>query len=103
MPPQVPTPVADAEVSLRWLDDDNVTWRDSPIVSRTNSDGDFVSILRFDPNDVPDIDANRKLTLRLRVRRNTERTSSDLKLPQGRIADPLTMSALTFAWDELNP
>ena len=103
MPPQVPTPVADAEVGLRWLDDDNVTWRDSPIVSRTNSDGDIVSILRFDPNDVPDIDANRKLTLRLRVRRNTERTSSDLKLPQGRIADPLTMSALTFAWDELNP
>ena len=103
VPPQVPTPVVGAEVSLRWLDDDNVTLHDSPTVSRTNSDGDFVSILRFDPNDVPDIDSDRKFTVRLRVRRPAERTSSDLKLPQGRIADPLTMSALTFAWDELTP
>lgn len=103
VPPQVPTPVVGAEVNLRWLDDDNVTLHDSPTVSRTNSDGDFVSILRFDPDDVPDIDADRKFTVRLRVRRNTERTSSELKLPQGRIADPLTMSELTFAWDELIP
>ena len=103
VPPQVPTPVVGAEVSLRWLDDDNVTWRDSPTVSRTNSAGDFVSILRFDPDDVPDIDPDRKLTVRLRVRRTTERTSANLKLPQGRIADPQIMSELTFAWDELTP
>ena len=103
VPPQVPTPVVGAEVGLRWLDDDNVTWRDSLTVSQTNADGDFVSILRLGPDDAPEIDSNRKITVRLRVRRNTERTSSDLKLPQGRIADPLTMSELTFAWDELNP
>ncbi len=100
--PQVP--VDDAEVWLRWLDDDNVTWRDAPTISRTNSDGDFVSILRLAPTDVPDLDTDRKLTVRLRARRNAnERTSSDLKLLQGRVADPSTISALTFAWDELQP
>lgn len=99
-----PAPVEDAEVGLRWLDDDGVTWRDAPTTSRTNSDGDFVSILRLAPTDVPDLDADRKLTVRLRARRNAnERTSSDLKLLQGRVADPSTLSALTFAWDELQP
>ena len=104
IPPQVPVPVEDAEVGLRWLDDDDVTWHDAPTISRTNSDGDFVSILRLAPNEVPDLDADRKLTVRLRARRNAnERTSSDLKLLQGRVADPSTLSALTFAWDELQP
>jgi hypothetical protein len=104
IPPQVPVPVEDAEIGLRWLDDDDVTWRDSPTISRTNSDGDFVSILRLAPTEVPDLDADRKLTVRLRARRNAnERTSSDLKLLQGRVADPSTLSALTFAWDELQP
>lgn len=104
IPPQVPVPVENAEVGLRWLDDDNVTWHDAPTSSRTNSDGDFVSILRLDPTEMPDIDADRKLTIRLRARRNAnERTSSDLKLLQGRVADPSTLSALTFAWNELQP
>jgi hypothetical protein len=100
--PATPEPVVDAEVRLQWLDDDNVTWRDAPIVSKTNLKGDFVSILRLTPNDVPDIDTERKFTVRVRMRRDTtERTSADLKLPQGRVADPSTISALTFAWDEL--
>jgi hypothetical protein len=100
--PDTPEPVVDAEVRLQWLDDDNVTWRDAPIVSKTNLKGDFVSILRLTPNDVPDIDTERKFTVRVRMRRDTtERTSADLKLPQGRVADPSTIIALTFAWDEL--
>jgi hypothetical protein len=104
VPPQPPAPVEDAEIGLRWLEDDNVTWRDAPTISRTNSDGDFVSILRLAPAEVPDLDADRKLTVRLRARRNAnERFSSDLKLLQGRVADPSTLSALTFAWNELQP
>lgn len=102
--PQVPVPVEKAEVRLRWLDDDNVTWRDAPTKSLTNSNGDFVSILRLAPTEVPDLDADRKFTVRLRARRNAnQRTSSDLKLLQGRVTDPSTLSALTFAWDELQP
>jgi len=103
-PPQVPTPVVGAEVLLRWLDDDNTTWHDAPTSSRTNSDGDFVSILRLGPSDAPDLDADRKVTVRFVARRGPlERRSPDLKLPHGRVADPLTISALTFAWDELIP
>ena len=103
-PPSIPTPVGDALIQLRWLDDNGV-WRDATIISRTGEKtGDFVSILSLAPNDIPDIDADRKLTVRLRVRRDTtERSSSDLKLLQGRVMDPSTLSALTFAWDELQP
>ena len=95
-------PVSGAEVGLSWLENDDFTWHDAPTISRTNSKGDFVSILRLSPTDDPDIDANRRFTVRLRVRRNSaERISAELKLPQGRVADPSTLSALTFAWDEL--
>jgi hypothetical protein len=90
-------------VSLRWLDDDDVTWRDAPTISHTNSRGDFVSILRFAPTEKPNLD-NGSVTVRLRVRRNgNERSSADFKLLQGRVTDPSTLDPLTFAWDELQP
>jgi hypothetical protein len=96
-------PVAGADVQSRWLDADG-NWRDAPTTSRTNGDGDFVSFLRFAASDVPGLDPNKALTARLRVVRDgATRDSSDLKLPQGRIADSSTLSALTFAWDELQP
>jgi hypothetical protein len=100
-----PDPVPSAEVRFRWLDDDGVTWRDAPTISHTNTDGDFVSILRFGPTDVPRLNTSKELSVRLWVRRNSTsvRRSADLFLPQGRIADRLTVSALTFAWDELLP
>ncbi len=97
------TPVAGAEIHARWLDADG-NWRDAPAMSRTNADGDFVSFLRFASVDVPDLDSNKALTVRVRVARDgAGRNSSDLKLPQGRIADSSTLSALTLAWDELQP
>ena len=98
-----PEPVPNAEVRLRWLDDDDVTWRDAPTISHTNSTGDFVSILRFAPAEKPNLD-NGSVTVRLRVRRNgNERSSADFKLLQGRVTDPSTLDPLTFAWDELQP
>lgn len=99
-----PVPVENAVVSLRWLDDDGVTWRDAPTISHTNSKGDFVSFLRFAPSEIPIIDNNNSVTVRLRVRRNgNERSSTDFKLLQGRVTDPSTLDPLTFAWDELQP
>lgn len=100
-----PDPVPNAEVRFRWLDDDGVTWHDAPTTSHTNTDGDFVSILRFGPTDVPRLNASNELTVRLWVRRDATsvRRSDDLRLPQGRITDRSTVSALTFAWDELLP
>jgi hypothetical protein len=100
-----PEPVSQAEVRLRWLDADGVTWRDAPTTSHTNADGDFVSILRFGPTDVPRLNTGKELTVRLWVRRDSTRVrrSADLLLPQGRISDRSLVSALTFAWDELLP
>jgi hypothetical protein len=98
-----PVPVDNAEMSLRWLDDDDVTWREAPTISHTNSTGDFVSLLRFAPTEKPNLD-NGFVTVRLRVRRNgNERSSGDFKLLQGRVTDPSTLDPLTFAWDELQP
>ena len=103
--PQTPTPVRGAAVWLRWLDDDGVTWHDSPAISRTNARGDFVAVLRLAAADLPQFEAAGAVAARLRVRRNgsNERTSADFKLPQGRVADASTLPALLFAWDELQP
>ena len=103
--PDRPVPVEGAEVRLLWLDEDGATWRQAPTVSRTDPRGDFVAALRLAPSDAPHVDPAGALTARLRVRRDggVERRSPDLKLPQGRVADPTTLSVLTLAWDELQP
>jgi hypothetical protein len=99
-----PVPVEGAFVHLRWLDDDGVTWRDARPLSRTNPRGDFVAVLRLASTDVPHLDVARRLTVRLHVRRGSDkRESVDLQLPQGRVADPSTLSALIVAWDDLRP
>jgi hypothetical protein len=105
LPPQVPTPVLGADVRLQWLDEDGVTWNDAPTTSRTNSRGDFVVVLRLAADEVPQVDANGGVTVRLSARRGgtNERQSDDFKLPQGRVADPTTLNTLIFAWDELHP
>jgi hypothetical protein len=99
-----PVPVGEAEIKLRWLDDSG-SWQDAPTASHTDTkSGDFVSFLRLAPKEKPDIDANGAVTVRLQVRRNgSTRSSTDLKLLQGRITDPTTLNSLTFAWDELLP
>lgn len=99
-----PQPVGDAEIHLRWLDD-NGNWQDAPTASNTNpKSGDFVSILRLAPKQQPDLDANGEVTVRLLVRRNgSTRSSTDLKFSQGRITDPSILKPLKFAWDELQP
>ena len=99
-------PVADAVVHLRWLDENNV-FVDAPSRSRTEpKGGSFTSFLRLAPNEVPLVDPAGNVTVRIRARRgNDERETADLKLPQGRIADPSIFvqgsSALIFAWDQM--
>ena len=103
-PSDTPTPVVGADVRLRWLDEDGITWRNPPTTSRTNANGDFVVVLRLTPAELPLVDASGAVTVRLHARRGgIFRQSSDLKLPQGRVADPTTLNALIFAWDELQP
>jgi len=107
--PQRPVPVRDAEVHLRWLDENSV-WQDGPASHTDSRGGDFAAVLRFAPADVPLLDNDGALTVRLRARRAAnERESTDLKLPQGRITDPSAFAKkpppnpLIFAWDELQP
>jgi hypothetical protein len=99
-PPAAPQSVTDAEVRLLWLDDDGVTWHDAPTRSHTYPDGDFAAVIRFAPNEVPRLDANGALTVRLRAARagGAELGTTPFALPQGRVAD-----AQTFAWGELQP
>ena len=104
-----PRPVTDAEVYLRWLDQDG-NWHDAPTRSHTSSHGttthggDFAAILRFAPSDDPQLDATGNLSVRLRVKRGgDERSSADLKVPQGRVEGPSTPNQFVFAWDELAP
>jgi hypothetical protein len=98
------TPCAGARVWLRWLDEDGTSWFDAPTVSHTNARGDMVVVLRMAPTDAPLVDAGGAMTVRVVAQRDgVSRHSGDLKLPQGRVADPTTLSALVLAWDELQP
>lgn len=103
--PGTAVPVRDAELRLRWLANDGPTWNDAPTVSHTNSDGDFVSVLRLAPDQVPQPVANGRVTVRLRAHREGtgERTSADFTLADGRVTDPSLDDPLTFAWDEFLP
>lgn len=96
-------PIRDAEVHLQWKDEDGTTWRDAPNRSNTNENGDFISIVRLAPADVPSLDTSGALTVRLLAKRNgaNERHSGDVMIPLGRIADPSIIDKLIFAWDEL--
>jgi len=98
------TAVPGALINLRWLDDDGVTWHEGRPVSRTNAAGDFLAILRLSPADLPHLDPAGRLTVRVHVTRGSDqRQSLDLKFPQGRVADPSTLSGLIAAWNDLQP
>lgn len=103
-PPQPSTPVRNAAVRLQWLDVDN-NWRIAPTISHTDPKrGDFVSILRLSPIEVPHLEQG-EVTVRLLASRDggLERRSDNFRLPQGRVTDPSTSNPLIFAWDELQP
>ncbi|MHB9833293.1 hypothetical protein Q8F57_000485 [Paraburkholderia terrae] len=106
-PDSLEVPVANATVSLRWLDGDG-NMNAAPGIFRTNASGDFVAVLRFAPGDAPQVGDAGQLTVRLRVHRgdHAERESDDVQLPQGELADPMTYAkgrkALIFAWDVLH-
>jgi len=92
-------PVLDGSVRLQWIDPFS-NWIDSPPVARTEPDkGDFVAILRFLPNDKPDLNADGTIQVRLQADRPTAitRYSAPFNLTPGRLSAPVP-----FAWDELN-
>jgi hypothetical protein len=96
-------PVEKAKVNLRWLDDDGVTWQDAPTSGVTGKDGEFVAMVRLAPTDVPRLEGG-ALKVRLRANRDgNARLSADLRLPEGRVADPSKLNPLIFAWEDMQP
>ena len=96
-PATPPDPVQDATVWLQWLDDDGLTWRDSPVRSRVDEHGGFAGVLRLRPDELPKLDAAGVMSARLAGERaGAQLVSSTFPLPLGRVADALPI----FAWDE---
>jgi hypothetical protein len=89
--------VTDATVWLQWLDDDGITWRDSPVRNGVDERGGFAAVLRLRPNDLPKLDAYGVAATRLAgARAGAQLVSNTFPLPLGRVADALPI----FAWDE---
>jgi hypothetical protein len=91
-----PEPIPGATIRLEWLREDGVTWAPSPRVAVTNTGGDFTSIVRLAPLEVPALDAQGKMSIRLFAKRAAgAEKHQQFQLPQGRVADEI------YAWDEL--
>jgi len=91
-----PAPVSGATIRLEWLHEDKVTWIPSPATAVTTAKGDFTSILRLAPVEVPALDAQGKMSIRLFAKRAAGgEKHQEFRLPPGRVADE------TYAWDEL--
>jgi len=93
------TPVAGAQVWLRWID---AVPNTTPLIdvlprSSTRSAGDFAVFLRLAPEQVAGLDNSGSLRVRLGARfRNTTRTSEEFALPQGRVFE----RSEPFVWNE---
>jgi hypothetical protein len=95
-PGQAPQPVPGATIRLAWLHEDNITWVSAPATAVTDASGDFTAILRLAPVDVPAVDAQGKMSVRLFAKRAAGGEKHHMfQLPLGRVADA------TYAWDEL--
>jgi hypothetical protein len=94
------TPVGGAELWLQWLDDVTAAWVDAPTRSHSDARGNFAALLRLTPSQVSRPIDGRTVRSRLRVRRaGVTRTSAEISLPTGRVADALP----PFGWSELVP
>jgi hypothetical protein len=91
-----PKAVAGATIRLEWLDDDAVTWGPSGRTTVTNASGDFTLALRLTSAEVPRLDTNGLMSIRLYAKRAAgPEKHTEFKLPEGRVADR------TYAWDQL--
>lgn len=95
-PGVAPVPLAGATIRLAWLHEDKLSWIASPATALTDAHGDFTVVLRRAPADIPALDEQGNMSLRLFAKRATGgEKHREFQLPHGRVAD------LTFAWNEL--
>lgn len=93
-----PVAAPHTEVFLRWFD--SGAWRDAPLRSRTDANGDASVALRFGRDEEPGKDAGGQLRVRLCARRAGATTvSAEFALPEGRVTD----RALAFALNTFLP
>lgn len=93
---QRPEPVAGAAIRLEWLHEDGIAWVDAPARVRTGAAGEFTVVLRLGAGQVPTLDAQGRMTIRLFARRAAGgEQHQEFQLPLGRVADAI------HAWDEL--
>jgi hypothetical protein len=93
------TPIAGAQVWLRWID----TTPSTPALvdvtprSSTRSGGDFAVFVHLAPDQTAGLDTNGSLRVRLGARfRSTTRTSEEFALLQGRVFE----RSAPFVWNE---
>ena len=97
-----PLPVARAPVWLQWIDDTQAgtIWIDAPLRGRTDDNGDFAAIARFTPTQVPRLDAQGRLRIRLAATQaGITLKSPELQVAEGRVTDV----PKAFAWNEFQP
>lgn len=93
---KTPEPIPGATIRLEWLHEDTVTWISSPAATVTNANGDFILILRLAPVEVPSVDTQGNMSIRLFAKRGTGgEKHCEFQLPHGRVKEE------TYAWDEL--
>jgi hypothetical protein len=90
-----PVAIPGATIRLEWLHEDGVTWKPSPATVVTDRAGDFTLILRLAPVDVPTLDAQGMMAIRLFAKRAAGgEKHQQFQLLQGRVTDA------TYAWDQ---
>lgn len=91
-----PVAIPGATLRLEWLHEDGLTWKPSPATAVTDKAGDFTLILRLAPAEVPTLDAQGNMSIRLFAKRAAGgEKHKELQLLQGRVTDA------TYAWTEL--
>ena len=94
--PPVALPLKD--IWLQWMDDDLPApgWTDSPIVSRTDSSGDFAVIVRLATNQIARTDAQQRMRVRVAATHaGSTKFSPEQQIRPGYVADVQQ----NFAWD----
>jgi len=97
-----PVPVTGVPAWLQWIDDNQAgtTWVDTPVRGRTDANGDFAATARFTPAQVPRLDSQGRLRVRLAATQaGITLKSPELQIAEGRVTDV----PKSFAWNEFQP
>lgn len=90
-----PAPVRGATIRFAWLNEDMVTWQAIEETAATDAYGDFAAILRLARGDVPALDAQGRMSIRVFAKRGGGEKYYPVQLAPGRVTDAV------YAWNEM--